>query len=228
MSGPARGLLRATAVVVLAAVVTWVGWRWGGEALSSVTGGRSAASDSRSPPTPELAEHTFQTVDAFRRHPDSAEISVSGVELESLVRFSAPGVLPDGVSPPRIEFRSDRIHLEGRVAVDAFPPVPEVERIVGVLPDTVSVDLSGSVLPYEEGRAALRVERIRIGGIPLPRRLTPRLLEILGREDRPGLPPDAMDVPLPGGLGSAYIQSDRLVLQAVGEWPEPRSQQAPE
>ena len=208
--------------------VTWAGWRWGGEALSSVTGGRSTASESRPPPTPELAEEAFQAVDAFRRHPDSVEISLSGVELESLVRYSAPGVLPEGVTPPRIEFRSDRIHLEGRVAVNAFPPVPEVERIVGVLPDTVSVNLSGSVLPYEAGRAALQVDRIRVGGIPLPRRLTPRLLEILGREDRVGLPPDAMDVPLPSGLGSAYIQSNRLVLQAAGLGPDSPAQQAPE
>ncbi|MFP3947981.1 MAG: hypothetical protein ACLFWG_04570 [Longimicrobiales bacterium] len=228
MSGRARALLRATVALALLGGVTWGSWRWGRDAISSVMDGPSASSESRLRPTPEMAEQVFETVDAFRRHPDSTEISLSAIELESLVRYSAPGVLPEGTTPPRIEFGSERIHLEGRVAVDAFPPVPEVERLVGVLPDTVSVDLAGSVLPYEEGRVALRVERIRVGGVPLPRRLTPRLLEILGREDRPGLPADAMDVPLPAGLGSAYIHSNRLVVTAEGAPVGPPLQQAPE
>jgi len=192
----------------------YAGWQWGRGALSEFTERGAASGEASSQPTPELAEETLDAIDAFRRSPDSAEMSLAAVELASLLRYAAPGVLPDGVTPPGVEFHSDLIRLRSRVAVDAFPPVPEVERLVGVLPDTVSAEVEGSILPYREGRAALRVQRIRVSGVPLPRSLTPRLLRLLGREDRPDLPPDAVDVPLPAGLSSAYILSDRLVLVA--------------
>lgn len=217
MSGPARGFLRVTAALVALALVGYAGWRWGDDAVTAVTDRTASVPEAREEATPELAEEARKAIDALRRDPDAVEISLTAVELESLVRYSAPGVLPEGVIPPRVAFRSGEIHLEGRVAVDAFPPVPEVERIVGVLPDTVSVQVVGSVLPYEEGWAVLRVQRIRVAGIPLPRRLTPRVLEILGRRERQGLPPDAMDVPLPAGLSSAYILTDSLVLVAAEE-----------
>lgn len=199
------------------ALVGYAGWRWGDDAVTAVIERTASVHEDREEATPELAEEARKAIDALRRDPEAVELSLTASELESLVRYSAPGVLPEGVTPPRVTFRSDEMHLEGRVAVDAFPRMPEVERLVGVLPDTVSVEVVGSVLPYEEGRAALRVQRIRVAGIPLPRRLTPRLLEILGRRERPGLPPDAMEVPLPAGLTSAYILSDSLVLVAAAE-----------
>lgn len=214
MSGRSRTLLRFGAALVVALVLAYAGWRWGGMARPGASAGGSSSREARVEPTPEMAEATLAAVDSFRRTSDATDMALTAVELESLLRYSAPGIVPEGVSPPRIEFRSDRIVLQGRVAVDAFPPVPEVERLVGVLPDTVSTSIEGSILPYEEGRAALRVRRIRVSGVPLPRSLTPGLLRLVGRNDRPGLPPDAIDAPLPAGLSSAYILSDRLVLVA--------------
>lgn len=212
MSQRARRFLSWVAILVVLVAGLYAGWRWGGEALFGGAGRPGALPDPAAGTTPALAEEARQKIEAFRADPDGPRIALGAPELASLLRYSAPGVLPEGVTPPGIEFRSDQVRLWGRVAVDAFPPVPEVERLVGVLPDTVPVEVTASILPYEPGGAALRVERIRLSGIPLPRALTPRLLGLLGRRDRPGLPPDAMDVPLPAGVTSAYILSDSLVL----------------
>lgn len=201
--------------VILLLVVAYGGWRWGGEVFPRIQGwaGASAAGDSE--PTPELAQETLETVDAFRSDPDAAEMALGAVELASLVRYSVPGLLPEGVSPPVVEMRSGRIHLAAEVAVASFPPLPEVERTVGMLPDTVPVEVVGSIMPFGERGAALIVHRIRMSGIPLPRTLIPRLLGVLGRSDEPGLPPDGLALPLPDGLKSAYILSDSLILVAA-------------
>jgi hypothetical protein len=50
--------------------------------------------------------------------------------------------------------------------------------------------------------------------VPLPSRTIPGILRALGRVHREGLPPDALAVPLPGGLASAYVEEDSLVLVA--------------
>lgn len=215
MSERARRILSGVAILVVLAGGLYAGWRWGGEILFGGAGRPGSLPDPGAGTTPELAEATRQRIEAFRADSGDSRIALGAPELASLLRYSAPGVLPEGVTPPGIEFRSDRVYLWGRVAVDAFPPVPEVERVVGVLPDTVPVEVTASILPYEPGSAALRVERIRLSGIPLPRALTPRLLGLLGRRERPRLPPDAMEVPLPAGVTSAYILSDSLVLVAA-------------
>jgi hypothetical protein len=50
---------------------------------------------------------------------------------------------------------------------------------------------------------------------PLPARLVPGALERLGRTDEPGLPPDAIALPLPPGVAAAYVRRDSLVLLAL-------------
>lgn len=215
MSDTARRLLTGVVILALLGAGAYAGWRWGGDALFGGAGWMGARPEAEVSATPELAEAARSAIEAFQGDSDASRMTLGAPELASLLRYSAPDVLPEGVTPPGVAFESDRVRLWSRVALNAFPRVPEVERIVGVLPDTVPVEVTGSILPYEAGGAALRVDRIRLAGIPLPGRLTPRLLEVLGREDRPGLPPDAMDVPLPAGVASAYIFSDSLVLVAA-------------
>ena len=42
--------------------------------------------------------------------------------------------------------------------------------------------------------------------------MIPRILTAMGRTGEPGLPPEALLVPLPSGLASAYILTDSLIL----------------
>lgn len=201
-------------MVVVAAA--YGGWRWGERVFPRVeswvgwTDGTGSVKAS-----PELAQRTVEKVEAFRRSGESAEMALGQAEVASVLEYSAPGVLPRGISPPDVELRDGRVRLSTRVAISALPPMPELERVLGILPDTVPVEIDGSLMPFGDTEAALVVHRIQASGIPLPRRLIPRLLETLGRTDRTALPPDALIVPLPGGLRSAYILSDSLILVAA-------------
>lgn len=213
----ARGCLFAVIAAVTVAAAAYGGWRWGDRVFPRVEGWIGVGTDSAATTaaSPELAQRTMEKVEAFRRSGEPAELALGQSEVASVLRFAAPGVVPEGVTPPEVELRDGRVHLSTRVALSAFPPVPELERVMGMLPDTVPVELDGSLMPFGDTDAALVVHRIQASGIPLPGRLIPRLLEALGRVDRTGLPPDAMIVPLPGGLRSAYIHSDSLILVAT-------------
>jgi len=83
---------------------------------------------------------------------------------------------------------------------------------LGILPDTLNVTLQASVMPFGDGKAALLVHQVEAMRIPLPGRLVPEILEAMGRKEQPGLPPEALLVPLPSGFGSAYILTDSLIL----------------
>lgn len=217
MGGRFRGIVAGLLMLVALAAAAYGGWRWGDRVFPPIESrlGLEADSAAAEPVTPEVAQRTIERIDRFRGTGESAEMALGEAEVASVLRYSAPGVVPEGITPPEVELEGGRVHLSTRVALEAFPPVPELERLVGMLPDTVPVELDGSLMPFGEDEAALVVHRVRASGIPVPRRFVPRLLGALGREDRAGLPPDALIVPLPGGLRSAYIHSDSLILVAT-------------
>ena len=101
---------------------------------------------------------------------------------------------------------------EARVPVDRLPSISEIGDAAAFLPDTAEVALTGRLLPLDEGRVALSIQEVKAARIPLPQRLVPRALQRLGRRDEPGLPRNALALPLPKGASSAYLDSDSLVL----------------
>lgn len=218
MIGWLRGCFGLLALGVLLLASAYAGWRWGEAVfprLGRWTGVAAVADGESERADPDLARRTLERVDALRSGGVDGELALGEAEVESVVRYGAPGVLPEGVSGTEVEVRSGRLRLSARVAVDDVPRVPELERLLGVLPDTVPVSLDASLMPFGERGAALVVHRIHASGVPLPRAVIPSVLTALGRTDRPGLPPEAMTVPLPAGVRSAYIRADSLILVAA-------------
>jgi hypothetical protein len=113
-----------------------------------------------------------------------------------------------------VEFREGVVALRARVAVQAFPGLPSLEGVLGLLPDTVSISIEGAISPLDDGSFALVVHGVYAAFIPvpLPDGMTPRILTALGRRGREGLAVDALSFPLPDGVESAHVLRDRLIL----------------
>ena len=139
-------------------------------------------------------------------------MAMSGSGLTSVLRYSVPRLMPDGVLDPEVILEDGRVYLRAKVALRLFPDLPDLGPIIGILPDTLDVALQASLMPFGNGMATLLVHRVEASRIPLPRRMVPGILTAMGRKGRPGLPPEALLVPLPSGLGSAYILTDSLIL----------------
>jgi hypothetical protein len=139
---------------------------------------------------------------------------VSAIEVASVLRYSAPGILPAGVSAPAVEFQDGVVELSARVAIQAFPGLPTLDGILGILPDTVTISIAGAIAPLDDEYIALIVHGVYAAFIPvpLPDGMTPRILTALGRRGRDGLGRDALAFPLPNGVRSAHVLRDRLVL----------------
>lgn len=216
MLGCLRSCVGKVVLLVLLAAVAFAGWRWGPELVPRVERWLGWEGEVQAEASPELAEATLDRYEAFRSGElgDGEELMLGEAELESILTYSLPGLLPRGVRDPGVEMKGERIVLSARVAVDRFPNLPDLEAVVGILPDTVPLTLEGSLIPVDRTQAGLVVHEITASRIPVPRRMIPRILRALGRTDRAGLPADALQVPLPEGLRSAYILRDSLVLVA--------------
>jgi hypothetical protein len=163
--------------------------------------------------TPELADVAWAKLEALADG-SSASVALSAIELQSLLAYRFPGVLPGFLDQPRVELTDDRMRLRARVPVDKLPNVEGLGEAAAFLPDTTELTVTGRLLPLDTGRIAFAVSDVSAQRFPLPRRLVPAALERLGRRDEPGLPPEAMALPLPAGISTAYIRRDSLVLLA--------------
>lgn len=166
-------------------------------------------------PSQELADRADRKL-ADLKSGTASQIAISELELQSLLIFKYRELLPAFVDSPKIELDDDRIHVTGRVPVDRLPSVNEIGQAANFLPDTAEIEVIGKLLPLDSRRAAMAVDRVSAARIPLPQRLVASALRKLGRKDEPGLPADALAVPLPPGANAAYVRGDSLVFMSNG------------
>lgn len=181
-----------------------------GDRFQRANAGNPPAGD---PPSPELAEVAERRIaDFLEGNGEPSTLILTAEELESLLRYRLPTAWPEGISDPSVVLRDGELELGLRLARERLPTLPELEGVLAFLPDTVPVGLRGRVLALGSGEAALLVHRVEASSIPIPRRFYPRILESVRGPAPPDLPPEALHLPLPGGIRSAVVEGGRLVL----------------
>lgn len=213
--------LRRLALALALVAAAYAGFRWGPavfprvEAMLGVDAQGDAVAEPA--PSPEIAEATLDRFERFRAGGEGQRLALGGTELTSIVRYSLPGLIPGGVADPEVRLREGKVHVSARVAVSSFPRLPRLDQVVGLLPDTLLMEMRGSLVPLDQTHLALVVDRVQAARIPIPARMVGAVLDGL-RGDRggPGLPEDALPVPLPDGLESVYVEGDSLVLVSEG------------
>lgn len=214
-------LIKRLGLLCLMVVAAYAGFRWGPgvfPAFERAMGWRAVAEESEGTvapePSAELADSTLDRFERFRAGGGPDRLALGGRELTSVVRFALPGLVPPGVNEPLVELEGSRVRLSARVALGAFPRLPRLDEVVGVLPDTVAVLLEGPLVAYDEGRLALMVDRVEAAHLPLPRRMVGDVIAGFRQGAFPGLPEDAIAVPVPNGIKAVYVRRDSLVLVA--------------
>lgn len=162
-------------------------------------------------PSPELAAGAERKLLALRDG-SARSVSLSALELESLLLHHFEGVLPAFLDSPQVAFDGDRLRLRARVPIDKLPRVDGFSDVVAFLPDTTELAITGKLLPLASGRVGFGVDDVRAARVPLPNRFITGALTRLGRRDEVGLPTDAIAFGLPPGVTAAYIRADSLVL----------------
>jgi hypothetical protein len=204
-------------LLLLLGALAFAGLRWAPAGLVALRGWAGAAPETdpgEAPPSAALADSVLARLQEFRQG-EEGQITFGGREVTSVLRYSLPGLIPSGVYDLKVALRDGQVRLSAQVVVAAFPGLPDLGPVLGILPDTLDVVVNASLVPFGEEESALLVHGVEASRIPLPRRLIPEILRAIGRVDRPGLPREALAVPLPAGLGSAYILSDSLIISPV-------------
>ena len=199
--------------MALLLAAAFAGWRWGPAVFPTVGEWLSRADDTpEALVTPARAEAVMDRFELLRRGGVGDQMSLSSNDIVSVLHYSVPGILPDGLSDLRVEMADGSVMLTVHVAIEAFPGLPDLGGVLGFLPDTMTVSLEGALAPLDERWAALVVHEIQASFIPLPDGMIPEILTAFGREYVGGLSDDAVAIPLPSGIRSAHILRDQLIL----------------
>jgi hypothetical protein len=213
-----RSVIKKLLTLVVLVGVAYAGFRWGPvvfPAMERALGIEPAVQPvEEGGPTPEMAEQTLDRFEEFRAGELGDRLALGGPELSSIIRYAMPGLIPPGVADPTVELDEGDVHLSARVAVEAFPSLPRLDKIIGLLPDTILIEIRGSLVPIDQGTLALLVDRVQAAKIPIPSRMVAEVLNGLGRSGPESLPEDALLVPMPDGLESIFVQRDSLVMLA--------------
>lgn len=219
-TGCLKGCLGRAWLLGLLVAVAILGWQWGPDIFPKIQGWFAEVEEGtvKVLPSPELADAALDRFERFRRGEGGDQLSLSAIEVVSVIRYAAPGLVPGGVADPVVEFQDGRVTLTARIAVAAFPGLPTLDGVLEFLPDTVSMSLQGTLAPLNEDRIALIVHGVHASfiPIPLPDGMIPSILTVLGRRPRAELPDDALVFPLPNGVESAHVARDRLILVREG------------
>ncbi len=215
----ARGCMGSVVTGVLFVFAAYGGWKWG-DAVFPRAEAWLTQSTAEALPSSAISEAAAQAaegrLDRFAQTGGPGEVLFDSAELTSLIRFRVSDRLPSAIMDPQIIVEGDRATLRARVALDQVPQFPDLREFEALLSDTVPFTAEGTLIPSRGTGAAFLVDALRLGRVPLPRRVIPSVLNALGRADRDGLPDDAIEVPLPPGVTSAYLRDGHLVLTGAG------------
>lgn len=142
-------------------------------------------------------------------------VGLSELEARALARTRMRATLPGFVHDPGLEIRDGGIRLDARVPVDQVPRIRDLGAAATLLPDTAEVGASGTIVPMGSGQAAFAVDQITVAGIPVPKRLIPRLVGQIRGGSTGGASADAIPLRLPPGVESVHVRGDSLILTPV-------------
>ena len=206
-----RGCLGRLIALVLVLVVLAVAW-YNRDDLSDawdrLTGHRTLVSA-------ELAAQADEKLASLGQGEGSGRVALDESELQSLIEYRWSNFLPRDVVNPKVGLEDGRVSLEASVATARFGRVRELEEIIAFLPDTTALRAVGTFVPLDSGHVALEVHELGAASIPIPKQLIPTILSRFRGSEAPGLPPNAVALPLPPGIRDVYISGDSMVFVAT-------------
>jgi hypothetical protein len=205
-----RGCVGRVLILALAVGLAVVAWQ-NRDAM------RAAWDQTRGQPqeiSPELAAQADAKLAVLGENGGERRVSLTAPELQSLIEYRWGGLLPPDVGSPRVGMSQGRVTLEATVATARFARVSELREIAGFLPDTAGLRAVGTFVPMEDGQVGLEVHEMSAASIPIPRQLIPSILGRFPGGGDPGLPTNAVAIPLPAGISTVFVSGDSMVFVA--------------
>lgn len=170
---------------------------------------------SASPAVAQEAWGALETFVAATGQDAPGSLTLSEDQLASLAAFHLSDLIPAPLSEVQLRTEADLLVLHGRMPREILETEADTEGFLQLLPDTIPVEAHVRLISGEPGVSLLTFERVTAAGIPVPRRLHPRILRLLADRDGFRIRGDTLALDLPAGLASAYLSGGSVRLERL-------------
>ena len=181
------------------------------EAASGPTSG-SASESAWQPLSQPGAERGERAVRALAARRGPVYVSLRPGELASYTFLSLAESLPDALRDAESAVIGDRVYVRALVSPGDLPG-PGAAALGRLLTRRDTLQLGGTFDVLRPGLAQFRVRDVRVGGVPVPAVLIPRVVARVRQGAVPaGVAADAFPIPVPDYIGGVRIARGRVTL----------------
>lgn len=222
MSSPASRRLSLLVVAVLGVAMAAFGLRRGAGPTPGEAEQPLADEWAQPTATPALAERTVDRLQLFRTGTAGRRLTLTSNEITALLRHALPGVVPTGIADPVVTLEEGVVFVEARLVTAEFVGRAPLASVLGALPDTVSVDLSGRVEVHGD-RLVFHVLEAHAARVPLPASAVAAIAGEMAAQSGEGVVVEgepSLSIRWPSGVAFVAVVDDRLILDRDEPLPD--------
>ena len=213
------GRLGCLVALVLAILVAWLFRdRW-----MAGTGGAAGRGDSAAvaagregvwqPLTAQGGERARRSLEALQRPDGPTAVVVSAPDLGAYVYQELARQLPPSADSVEAMAIGDQLHVRASVPLRELGGRDVLGPLAALLRDRERLEISGNLRVVRPGMGELLVREIRVGQLPIPSAVIPRLLREVSRRERPaGISEAGLPLRLPEYVGEVRVAGGNVTI----------------
>jgi hypothetical protein len=215
------GCIGKLGCLVMLALLAAVGWifrdRWLPMVRGSSASGDSAAVALREgvwqPLTPQGGERARRALASLQQTAGPSSVTVGVSDLASYVYPELARQLPPSADSVEAMAQGDRLYVRASVRLQELGGRDVLGPLAGMLGDRERLQIGGNLRVVRPGLGELVVREIRVGQLPIPAPLVPRLLRQTSRRERPeGVSEAGLPLRLPEYIGEVRVAGGAVIV----------------
>ncbi len=212
------GRIGCTVVLLMLAAAAWIlRDRWlplvrgsaGGDSTAVVAGREGVWQ----PLTPQGGERARRALASLQQPEGPATVTLGVQDLASYVYQELARQLPPSADSVEAMAQGDRLHVRASVRLQELGGRDALGPLAAMLGDRERLQIAGNLRVVRPGLGELVVREIRVGQLPIPSGLIPRILRQTSRRDRPeGLSDSGIPLRLPEYVGDVRVAGGTVTL----------------
>ena len=217
------GCIGRLGCLVVLVVLAGVAWLFRDRWLHLVNDGASGRVDSASvvtaregvwqPLTPQGGERARRALAQLEQPNGPSTVTVTIPDLAAYVYQELARQLPPSADSVEAMAKGDRLYLRASVRLQELGAKEMLGPLAAMLGDRERLEIGGNLRVVRPGLGELVVRELRVGQLPIPPGVIPRIVRQISRRDRPaGISESGLPLRLPAHIGDLQIAGGSMTV----------------
>jgi hypothetical protein len=216
------GCIGRLGCLILLVVLGGVAWLWRDRWLHLVDRSPSAGGDSAvvvgregewQPLTPQGGERARRALAQLEQQNGPLAVTVAVPDLAAYVYQELARQLPPSADSVQAMAKGDRLYLRASVRIQELGAREMLGPLAAMLGERERLEIGGNLRVVRPGLGELVVRELRVGQLPIPPGIIPRIVRQISRRDRPaGISDSGLPLQLPPHIGDVRVAGGTMTV----------------